>query len=201
MEGICAFQVYVYISENILSREHRIDTMDAWIVFVGVVSFLTLLCSLPIVFRVVSPLAAVPWFIREMAMIGVLCVGLWSLLCFKGVVYPANVDSFLFGAIASLGIYVLLSVIYLFGIFGTIESAITLRLLSIIAQSGQKGIHQNAIISSYNRRTIVMRRVDRLMYMGEIVIVGNYYRLSKRASYAIWRERVFRVLNAMFPAS
>ena len=173
--------------------------MDTWIVLTGLLSFIVLLVSLPIVFRLVAPFAAVGWYIRMTIIVGILCIGCWNVLFVIGVVHPINSDAFYFGAFTSVCIYGLLSIIYLFGIFGTIESSITLRLLTIIARNGKQGMHQNAIISSYSRKSIVTRRVDRLLYSGELVTVSRYYRLSKRASYTMWREYFFHIFTSLFP--
>lgn len=173
--------------------------MDTAIALTGCISFLFLLGSLLVVFRRVEVFAAVAWYIRIAVLFGICEFLTWNIVCMYGLNIPIGSDAYIEGSAASLLIYGLLAVLFLFGIFGTLESSVTLRLLAIIAGSGKEGIHQNAIISSYNRRSIVTRRLARLLWSKEVVLVGKYYRLSKKASYSVWREYFFRWMEWIFP--
>lgn len=170
--------------------------MDIYIVLTGFLAFLFLIFLLPFVFRMIHAFSAIPWYLWSMGVVAGGCFILWN--CVYSILLRST-GNYIEGAIASLCIYVLLAIWYLFGVFGDLEASITLHILTMIARSGKGGIPLNAITASYNRQVIVKRRIERLMWSREIIIVGMYYRLSKKISHSVLREYFFRVLNWIFP--
>ncbi|OGG30674.1 hypothetical protein A3A63_00640 [Candidatus Gottesmanbacteria bacterium RIFCSPLOWO2_01_FULL_46_9] len=172
--------------------------MDTWILVTSGASFVLLFLLLLAVFRMVHAYDAPVWYIRMTGFCGVCCLGLWWVVVFLGWVHETP-QIIAMGVIASLLLYGLLTILFLFGVFGVFEASITLHILTKIALSGKEGIHPNAILSSYNRNTIVKRRIDRFLWSGELLVVGGRYRLSKRLSYFMMRERFLNILRWMFP--
>jgi hypothetical protein len=168
--------------------------MDVWILISSFLSFILFIMFLPVIFRMIHAYDAPKWYLRFACMGSLVCLGLWE-------IHPVwlSGENQIVGILMSLCIYGLLVVLFLFGVFGVFEASITLHLLAKIALSGINGIHPNALLSRYNRISIVKRRIDRFLWSGELVPVGGQYRLSKRLSYFMVREYFLNLLRLVFP--
>ena len=174
--------------------------MEYWVIAISLLSFALLFVTLIAVFRMVHAYDAVPWYLRIATLYGFFCLVFW------GLAYSLNVwgefpETYLTGAVFSCAIYGVMAILFLFGVFGVFEASITLHILTKIALAGSDGIHPNALLGTYNRSTIVKRRVDRFLWSGEFIIVGGRYRLSRRFSYFMVRERFLNFLRFLFPRS
>jgi hypothetical protein len=174
--------------------------MEYWILISAFIPFIFLIVTLVPVFREVHAYDALSWYFRLALVYLLVCFGIWWVVIASG--WIGNVGTpveFASGVIESVMMYGLLTALYLFGVFGIFEASLTLHILQIICRSGTKGIHPNAILSSYNRTTIVKTRIDRMMHSGDLVIVGRQYRLQKSFSLLILREYALNILRFLYP--
>jgi hypothetical protein len=172
--------------------------MDYWILATSIGSFLLLFCLLLIAFRIAHAYDAVGWYVQLSAFCAVVCVGSWWGISLLEWIHITP-EQLTVGIVTSLLLYGLMVILFLFGVFGVFEASITLHLLTKIMLAGKSGIHPNAILASYNRNTIVKRRVDRFLWSQELVVVAGQYRLSKRLSYFMIREYFLDILRQVFP--
>ena len=161
--------------------------MDSQLVIMGFVSFCFFCLASAILFRMTEREAAVVWMLRAFIVIGIghaLYLGqYWGL---EGLLWWAS-------------FYGLFTLLFVFGIFGVVEASLSLRILSEIAGSGKKGITRRDMMVQYSRQHIVKRRVDRLLFSGELVGSSGIYRLGKMSYYRV-REYFLDFLRWLFPA-
>lgn len=80
----------------------------------------------------------------------------------------------------------LLIAVYIIGIFGVIESSIRLRVFELVVQSKTQGISSLALSRIYNTRTIVEKRLARLINSGDIFQKNKkYYPAQKLSAFAL----------------
>ena len=160
--------------------------MDSQFLIMGFVSFCFFCLASAILFRMTEREAAVTWMVRAFVVIGIghaLYLGqYWGWI---GLVWWAS-------------FYGLFTVLFVFGIFGVVEASLSLRILSEIADSEKKGITRREMMMRYGRQHIVKRRVDRLLFSGELIRSGGAYRLGKMSYYRI-REYFLDFLRYVFP--
>lgn len=82
----------------------------------------------------------------------------------------------------TFSIYGLLVFIYIFGILGVAESSVRIRLLHEIAKA-EKGVTEKELLQSYNAKTIVRKRLHRLVSSGELIEQNGIYQINKRLSF------------------
>lgn len=161
--------------------------MDSQLIIMGFVSFCFFCLASAILFRMTEREAAVVWMLRAFVVIGIghaLYLGLyWRWI---GLMWWAS-------------FYGLFTVLFVFGIFGVVEASLSLRILSEIAGSGRKGITRREMMARYSRQNIVKRRIDRLLFSGELVRSRGTYRLGKMSYYRV-REYFLDFLRWLFPA-
>lgn len=88
---------------------------------------------------------------------------------------------------------------YLLSIYSYLESSITLRLLTLIGDTGKHGISTTKLKKHYNLSHIVIRRLDRFLVSKEIVREGIYYKKGKKILSFVFRERVYAAIKIFFP--
>lgn len=91
-------------------------------------------------------------------------------------------SAFILALFSMTFLYGLASFLYVFGIFGVIESSIRIRLLEIIEQAGTVGLSYAAILKKYNCKIIVKKRLLRLTTSGELKTENDQYALGKTFS-------------------
>lgn len=96
-------------------------------------------------------------------------------------------------------IYGILVVLYVFGIFILVESSITLRLLYEIGRKYPNPISRMNITKKYSFNFIVKRRLERLVYLGEVIQTGKGYSLSDKHSYFSVRSILAWINDIIFP--
>ena len=99
----------------------------------------------------------------------------------------------------ALLLYSFLVALYVFGMFGMIlESSLRIRLLSLVAHAGEKGIDDRQILKIYNTDTILRKRIDRLMTSGVLECTRGQYRIKKSFSILLFHGTIVNVLNRLY---
>lgn len=149
--------------------------MDGQIIGIVFISFFLFLVALLCIFRITRPEAAISWIIRSFIGVSLLIVffrfGFW------------NFADFVWWA----AIYSLLAALFVFGIFSIMEASITLAIFSRIAREEKLP----------DKKSIVQKRIDRLLYSGELVRSGKTYSLGK-PSYFVTREILLNFFRSCF---
>jgi hypothetical protein len=97
------------------------------------------------------------------------------------------------------GLFTLFVVSYIQSIFSFLEASVSVRLLTEIASGGKRGVTKDQIIKSYNRNSIVERRVSRFVAGGDIVKQKSAYRWKSTVSPFIVRMRITDLTEYLFP--
>ncbi|HOW36120.1 MAG TPA: hypothetical protein PL155_06885 [Candidatus Omnitrophota bacterium] len=85
--------------------------------------------------------------------------------------------------ILSAGVYLLVTFHYIVLVFGPYESSVRLRVLRELYKEFPRGMLPRELLSRYNARTVVDRRLDRLVSSGEIELKDGVYRVKNRKNY------------------
>lgn len=158
--------------------------MDVELTAAALLSFFLFLVLIAILFRISRQEAAITWMIR--AFVG---VGAVTAACF---VYKWGLTEYLWWA----SLYGLLTLLFVFGVFGIMEASLTLRILTEIARAPE-GITTPLLMKTYNRSLIIRRRITRLVYSEELVRTGRTYILGKTSYFRI-RESFLNVFKLAF---
>lgn len=98
----------------------------------------------------------------------------------------------------SLALLTLVAICYVFGVFVIVDSSIHVRILLLIAER-KNGPTKQELLVRYNRKTIVGKRIARLVDTGELRFQRGTYRLAKSTSLLLVRERFSRMIERLFP--
>lgn len=158
--------------------------MDIQISGTALFSFVLFLAVLVVVFRKTRQEAAIAWILRMF-----FCVG-FVVACFQFGSW--NFSAYAWWAI----VYTLLAALFVFGVFSSLEASLTIRIFTEIAQS--RGIGQGELMKRYNKSFVVRRRIERLLYSGELVATNGRY-MRGRASYFALREVFLNLFRKLFP--
>lgn len=152
-------------------------TMDRAIILTSLVSFMLFLIFQVIVFRRIPRIQVLSWMVNVFIITGVMVTAALPLFL-NNISWSAFV---LFGAVSWL-LYGLVSLIYILAVFGIIESSIRIRLLAEIVPRGTGGITLKELYRTYNRDSIVKKRLERFLSTGDISYDGKQYRIARRFS-------------------
>jgi hypothetical protein len=86
-------------------------------------------------------------------------------------------------AVVSFGVYGLLCLLYILGIYGPYESSVRLRLVREFYKVHPQSLTQEELLKRYNAKTILKRRLERMVYSGDLVLEGKNYRLKKTGNF------------------
>lgn len=159
--------------------------MDTYLFFTAFLSFCLFLAGIAVLFRFTRPEAAIIWMIRTFVGIAVVTV----------VAFGRSWSLTLFIWWASL--YGLLTVLFVFGPFSIMEASLTIRLFTEIARSG-RGMTTADLMKHTDRSHIIRRRIDRLLYSGEIREHHGVYMRGQTSYFGI-REVVLGTFRRLFP--
>jgi|TARA_B100001971_G_C18156751_1_gene519009 hypothetical protein len=97
-------------------------------------------------------------------------------------------------------IFVIMYYVYTLYIFGVYESAIRIRLLREIVDSGSHGITLAQIKEHYNGAMIIKKRLARLVNSGEIIYDCNTkdYREGKQSVFRIQAYIIYKLRKLLF---
>ena len=154
-----------------------LDGMILWSAFIGFVIYLIVHFF---IFRQVSDRKVIQWLIRTFLLGGIINISLGLLLSsqFHRLVNHGAWVVIVTGG-CSFFIYGLLCFIYVLCVFGPYESSIRLRLLRELEIAGAQGLTQEEILARYNTEIILNRRLNRFIGSGEVVLLGDSFKLGK----------------------
>jgi len=161
--------------------------MDITITSTGFIMFLLFLVPQVLLLRVFPQDAAVKTIGVWFAMVFVVS-GLWSYVTLG-----------IAAALGVTGIYSGLSLLYIIVVFSVIEASLTLRILTEIAKAGDRGISYKELLSVYNPTSIIKRRIERFVAMGDLSYQnGKYQRTTNMTPFRI-RKHLTGFLYILFP--
>lgn len=169
--------------------------MDTWIIVSSLFTVILIICSLPILFRVVS---------QKRAIRAMLIVFFFGLLLASGIwIYGANILGlsllqYSSGLLLVVAIYTACVVLFLFTVFSVFEASLTVWFLSEIAKR-ENGVSKNELYKTHGVRQIVRKRIERLLDSGDITYNGTLYELGNTQSYFRIREQVLEWYWRIFP--
>ncbi len=169
--------------------------MDEYIVISATLVFGVWVAMLPIIFRIRSEESSMCHMIYAALMCAVLLTGIVG---HRSISMNVDIWNTAVALIYAVSIYVLLVFVFIFGIYSVFEASLTLRFLLEIA-SGKVGITKHELLSRYGVRTIVKRRLERLIESKDIVDGNGTFLLAKHASYFRIREQALSLLRYIFP--
>ena len=163
--------------------------MDQSILVFSSVAFFSLIASLPIVFRIIHAYDATSWYLRLVCIIG--CIT--SILWWEGAYGP--VEAF----VLMIMLYLLASIIFLFGVFGILEASITLHILLTLRQAANGRMREQDIATQYSIHHIVQKRLDRFLRTNDLRFVDDSYELVQKTSLYKLREHLLSALKWLYP--
>lgn len=92
------------------------------------------------------------------------------------------------------------AILYLLTIYSFLESSITVKLFSLIAKEGEKGISIRELKKSYGLHAIVNRRLERLHTVGTVRIENDIVYLKKPNTMFVLRAKIHQILDIFFPS-
>lgn len=95
----------------------------------------------------------------------------------------------------------LLVAVYIFGIFLMVYASMYLEMLYKVAGFGQKGAAAQKLCKSFNKNSIIKKRLQRLIDCGELTYSSGKYRLTKSRSPLLVREKIGIIITKLFPPS
>jgi len=143
-------------------------------------SFLLFFLLQVIVFRMVHPEAVLRWIMNIFMIVSVLHLFTMAIAYnYLQLDYPGGV---LLMAAVSYFIFGLIAFVYILCVFGPSETSIRIRLVREL--EGVKGgrLTHDELLKKYNGRLILERRIQRLLYAGEIVEQNGKYVLLNKAN-------------------
>lgn len=103
-----------------------------------------------------------------------------------------------FFIVISLILYSTVFFLYVICVFGPCESSIRFRLVKELSQAHPAGKTLDDIFGHYNTKSILDRRLDRLIYSGEVAFDGQFYRYKNRCNIFSVFDFVTVLLKKMY---
>ncbi len=160
--------------------------MDYQIALMAFISFILFILTLIVLFHMTAPDKALHWIVSTCLVIGIgegwylsRYFGFTELVCW-------------------IMLYLLMVVLFVFGVFSAVEASLTFRMLAEIASTGSGGLTPRQLTRRYNREGIVKRRINRLLSSGEIIFKRGAYEKNHVSFYSV-REYILVILRQIFP--
>ena len=176
------------------------NPIDAYIVLHAFGSFLFFWVLHVFLFRFMKPERVFRWPITFYVLAAILSILIFDILA--GDSFPYHVDNLFTLNIPillfSTLLYTFFTFLYIFGIFGMIESSLRVRLLRLIAQTGERGVSARQIKEKYNTDTIVRKRLLRLTGSGILQIKNGRYRIRQPHSFLLLHHKILFQLDRLY---
>jgi len=141
-----------------------------------------------LLFRFISPESVLKWLIKLIAAGGLSDISAAVLLSWKN--FDAGLLEVTFFSVLSLAIYLMLTYLYVVGIFGPYESSVRLRILREIYSVSPKGMSLEGLLSRYSAAWILERRMNRFISAGDVTFDGKTYSLRKQKNFFVFADNV-----------
>lgn len=173
--------------------------MDNYILISTSISFFSYLLMHTIIFRLVDKKKVLIWLMNTCLLGGIFPFLISGILTYF---FPLTGYSFLWQffiiSCISFILYGFLSVLYILGPFGLIESSLRLKLLEVIAKAGSTGVNESYLLKIYNKRTIIQKRLDRFTTSKDFIYHNGIYRMQNHLSYFIVQTFIFENIKKIF---
>lgn len=120
-----------------------------------------------------------------------------SIIAYGIAPYPTMLPRIGLALLSAVSIGIVL-VSFLLSAYSYVESSITIKLFSLIAGAGEKGISKSQVFHIYNKDVIVQRRISRLTAEGIIRKKNGRYSLIPGASPFSFRNSVFTIFQWVY---
>jgi hypothetical protein len=155
-------------------------SFDLAILVCSGISFLAFFLLQVIVFRIVHPEAVLRWIMNIFMIVSVLHLFTMAIAYnYLQLDYPGGV---LLMAAVSYFIFGLIAFVYILCVFGPSETSIRIRLVRELREIKGGRLTHDELLKKYNGRLILERRIQRLLYAGEIIEQNGKYVLLNKAN-------------------
>jgi len=93
--------------------------------------------------------------------------------------------------------YSLITAVYILGVFGMVESALRIRLVTEVDRRPQ-GISKSQVLKIYNRELIVNKRLERFLRSGDLKYNRGYYFIGKKVSFFFLHSLILNTLGKIY---
>lgn len=93
--------------------------------------------------------------------------------------------------------YSLITAVYILGIFGMVESALRIRLVTEVDRRSS-GISKSQVLKIYNRKLIVEKRLARFLKSGDLKYNRGYYFIGKKVSYFFFHSLIIDLIGKFY---
>lgn len=158
-------------------------TLDMVIVGWAAVWFAVFIAAQLIVLRMVHPEAVLRWIVNIFAAVSVIQLIALAIVYYGFQwSYPGGI---VLTAVMSYALFVLLAFVYIVCVFGPSETSIRIRLVRELWEAKGRITHEE-LFKRYNGRMILERRLQRLVYAGQISErQGKYVLISKANAFFV----------------
>lgn len=125
-------------------------------------------------------------------------IGLGALLIIELVLFIQNIELLFLATIMTFVLYSFFVFMYVFGVFGVIESSIRIRILEIIQSFQKQGLSYRQLLTYYNANIILKKRLTRLVSSGDLVLKDGKYQIGKRISFLYFPAYLTRFLLKLY---
>jgi len=173
--------------------------MDLQIVFSSILSFVLFFILHVYIFSRIDHSKVLIWIVKT-CMIGTIFPLLFALLfSFYFPVFGSSaLLQFVVVYLVSFLLYSLLSIGYVLGMFGLLESSLRIRILEKIASRGKEGISKKDINALYKNDVIIAKRLKRFVRSGDISYKNGLYTMKRRFSYFVVHAFIFESMKKIY---
>ena len=173
--------------------------MDLQIVISSFISFLVFLILHVVVFSRIDHRHVLVWIVRT-CMLGAVFPFLLAYIISLFFPIPGIMPFSQFFLVSSFSfiLYSLLSIGYILGVFGLMESSLRIKILEQISRAGKRGIHKKELYKVYNRDVIIGKRLKRFIKAGDVIYNNGMYTIRKRFSYFIVHAFIFESIKKIY---
>lgn len=173
--------------------------MDLQIVFSSLLSFVSFFILHVYIFSRIDHSKVLIWIVKT-CMIGTIFPLLFALLFsfFFPVFGNSALLQFVIVFIISILLYSLLSIGYILGVFGLLESSLRIRILEKIARAGKEGISKKDINALFANDAIIAKRLKRFIQSGDIIYKNGLYNMKRRFSYFVVHAFIFESMKKIY---
>ena len=173
--------------------------MDLQIVISSLLSFMSFFILHVYIFSRIDHSKVLIWIVKT-CLIGTIFPLLFALLF--SFIFPVFGNSallqFVVVFLVSLLLYSLLSIGYILGMFGLLESSLRIRILEKIASRGKGWISKKDINALYANDAIIAKRLKRFIRSGNISYKSGLYTMKRQFSYFVIHAFIFESMKKIY---
>lgn len=160
-------------------------SLDLFVIKSALTSFLLFAVVFFFALRWISQPAVLNWIVRIFVLVAIIHF-FHAVIALRGMspfASQTNLFAASFCLLISFVIYGLTSFLYIICIFGPFETSVRSRILRELCSCYPEGFSYQQILTKYNNRVIIQRRLDKLLCASKVSFDGQFYRLKKKMTF------------------